>query len=438
MEDRSYPRTLVVSNNSFSKTSSNGRTLRNLFIGWPKERIAQFCVSTTEPDYSTCENYYLLSDNSVFDGFKHLKKGTRCNIDVCKGTEGNTVIGKKRVIKTPWKALARHIVWRGHRWESTDFKDWVSDFNPEVIVVMNSDATFILDIAAWLSKKRRIPLVMFNTEGFYFFKKNYFNRSRCFSQFAFNIYQHIYRTHFINMMKQVVYSVHLNSMLKQDYCEEFGGEHSVLYTSSSLRFDSSNMHLNSPTFVYLGNFGFDRPMALIEIAEVLQSINSNYKLAVYGCIPNHEIKELFDSCPGIEYKGFISYDEVIKVMYSSTILFHAESQLPEYGESLRYGFSTKIADSISCGHPFVLYSSSNLAGAKYIIETGAGWHSQNKKELLDDIVAILTKEKERGNVLLRAREVAIKNHCAETNAERMREILSSVVSKYEYSSKSLA
>ena len=54
---KEYPRLLVLSNNSFSKSNSNGRTLGSLLQGWPKDKIAQFCISTDGPDFEVCDNY---------------------------------------------------------------------------------------------------------------------------------------------------------------------------------------------------------------------------------------------------------------------------------------------------------------------------------------------------------------------------------------------
>ena len=421
-----YPKVLVISNNSFSKTSNNGRTLGNLFIGWPKDRIAQFCVSTTTPDYEVCDNYYLMTDRSALDGFLHLRKGKRCRIEDNLGTEGNTSINGKKQSKTPLKRLVRHFVWSGKRWNSKEFQKWINDFNPEVVLVMNSDATFILDIATEVTSKRNIPLVMFNTEGFYFIDAI---KHRNYGPFEIALQKYnnyIYRKHFRRMMKKVKLSIHLNSLLEKDYREAFSGNHIVLYTGSGVQFDSSNLHSEKPSFVYMGNFGFDRPRALIEIAEVLQSINPNYVLDVYGKLPSEMVERMFDECPGISYHGMIPYEEVIKLLHSATILIHAEVQSEKLQESLRYGFSTKIADSLSSGHPFLMFSSSEVAGAKYIIDTGAAWFAQNKIELKEAILSILTNDVERNKVLGVARSIAEKNHNIEKNRETFVNAINSV------------
>lgn len=54
-----YKRVLVISNNCFSQSNSNGRTLGNLFHGWPKENLAQMCVIAQDPNWELCDNYFV-------------------------------------------------------------------------------------------------------------------------------------------------------------------------------------------------------------------------------------------------------------------------------------------------------------------------------------------------------------------------------------------
>lgn len=410
-----YPRVLIISNNSISKSSNTGRTMANLFIGWSKDKLAQFCISTTEPDNDVCDNYYLLTDRSILEGFKHFREGKRCDIEANKGTEGNIVVRGKKAFKTPLKMLARQIVWGFKRWESKEFKEWVNGFDPELVFIWNSDAMFILDIATSISKERNIPIVMYNTEGYYFFDKNIYAKDKWFGDVFYGIYHYFYKWHFKRMMNQVALSIHLNSLLRNDYYNVFGGKALVLYTGSSLQFESSNLHIDRPTFSYLGNLAFNRHVALIEIAETLQSINKAFVLDVYGPAPSPKVEEELRMAEGMEYHGMAPYDEVVSVMYNSTILFHAETQEEEFQFILRYGFSTKIADSIASGRPFVMYSSPEIAGAKYVIETGAAWFAKNKSELKQSILTVLSDDAERNRVLHIAEETAQNNHNIEKN-----------------------
>lgn len=423
-----YPNILVVSNNSFSKTGSNGRTLASFFTGWPKERIAQFCVSTDEPDYDVCDNYYLVTDKSAFDGFRHFRKARRCEISVNLHSKGNSKLSAKKVVyKSPSTTILRNLIWLPQRWKSKTFEEWVSDFNPEVILLMNSDSIFMLRVASKLSKERRIPLVMFNTEGFYFFKKPYTKSSKIENRF-FKIYQFFYRRSFAKAMKITDFTFYANSKLQDDYHRVFHDAGNVIYTGSTLTPKQYEFNQENPVFSYIGNLAYSRIDALIEVADVLQSISSQYALNVYGKYSAY-IEEKVKKHKGIVLKGFINYNQVIDTIYNSDILFHAETQNEKWAEALKYGFSTKIADSISSGRCFVMYSSPEIAGADYLIKTGAGWFASNKKDLKKIIIKIISDADERERVLLKAKETALKYHQAQKNCEVFQQILNEVIKK---------
>lgn len=414
---------LIISNNSISKTNSNGRTIGNLFRCYPKDRIAQFCISTTEPDYDICNNYYVVTDENVFRSFIHFRKANAQKIENCINTAANTkIISTKPTVKTATKALIRQLIWF-NRWNSTEFWQWVDAFNPEVVLVMYSDSSFILQIARKISEKKNIPLVMYNTEGFYFFEHDFMQENTILDRLSFYIYQKIHRREVRKLMSRTALSIHLNGKLKKDFLKEFGGRHEVIYNSSSMEFREYKAPA-IPQFNYLGNFGFDRASSLVEIADVLHGINPEYKLHIFGKIPTKEVEEKFKSNPNVILEGFASYDKVQEVMYGSTILFHAESLSPEYEENLRYGFTTKIADTLTCGVPFLMYSLPSVAGADYLIETGAGWYAGNKQELKSCIVEILNNADKRTTILKKAKEISFQNHSDVKNREKFQTLLS--------------
>lgn len=428
--DKSF-KILVVSNNSISQTNSNGRTLGNYFKGWHKENIAQFCISTTEPDLNICDNYYCIPDSNAFSAFIHFRKAKRKPIEECINTAANTkILSNKPSIKTATKALLRNIIWR-NRWNSKDLWEWIDEFNPTVILVMYSDSAFILNIARSIAEKRNLPLVMYNTEGFYFFEHDFMKETLFLDKISFSLYKAYYRKEVRKLMKRTSLSMHLNGKLKKDFEKEFGGWHEVLYSSSSMTAHSYICDTENPVFNYLGNFGYDRPSALVEIAEVLNKINPVYKLHVYGKIPSEEIADKLKKCPSIQLEGFVNYDEVQTIMYGSTILFHAESQDKKYEETLRYGFTTKIADSLSCGVPFVMYSLPSVAGADYLVETKAGWYASNREQLKLCIESILNNKIERDAVLANAAIVASQNHNEENNRTLFKDYIKKAIEQYE-------
>lgn len=427
MENR-YPKVLVVSNNGFSNTSNNGRTLGNYFWGWPHKKIAQFCISISEPNYQICDNYYMISDSEALSAFIHMRKAKRipCPTTIPSNNKSNS----NTVVKTAFKSLLRYCVWANNRWKSEEFTQWINEVDPEIVVCYNSDSAFILDIARTISDDRKIPLVMINTEGFYFFRKNFMVVETFLDRLAYPLYRVLYRHSFKKFMAKLNFAVYLNGKLQKDYLEEFNHKSDVIYTGSDISYDRSFELKHPYVFSYLGNFGFNRWKALIEIARVLNDINPTYKLKVYGIIPSDDIRRLLDKEKAIELKGFVDYETVKEVILSSTILFHAEAQDEEYEEALLYGFTTKIADSVSSGHPFIMYSSPEIAGAQYIIETSSGWHAKDTQELRNHIQTILSDESARLRVRANAERISDQNHNIQKNRIRFHEILLNVINDH--------
>ena len=69
-----YPKVLVISNNCFSKTDSNGRTLAGFFYDYPKDKLAQFYIQNATPDFEVCNNYFRVTDSEALSSFLKGKK----------------------------------------------------------------------------------------------------------------------------------------------------------------------------------------------------------------------------------------------------------------------------------------------------------------------------------------------------------------------------
>lgn len=424
------PRVLVIANNCFSVSNSNGRTLGNLFYGWPKENLAQMCVIAQDPNWDLCDNYYCIEDKSMLHAFAHFRKAagrklvkneSKSENQEATGNTKRANVGKK----TLTKVALRELVWACKRWNSKDFQQWVDEFNPEVLVLQFGDSFFMLDIAYHIAKTRNIPLVIYNTEGYYFFPRNWHYVTKL-DRLIFPIYNQIYRKKVERVMKLAKHSVYLNDKLKEDYDRVFCNASTVIYNSSSVEWSDASMFTEeTPKICYLGNLGLDRDSGIIEIGEVLHSINPMYKINVYGKA-DKSMQKRFGEVPGVDYRGHVSYEEVKRIIAESDILFHVETEKGYKERQLQYAFTTKVADSVASGRCFVVYAPEVLACSKYIRLHRCGWVASSKKELHDQIENILNNKTERDEVLANAKRVAIENHNLIGNAKKFQHILMSV------------
>lgn len=421
-------RVLVVSNNCFSPSNSNGRTLGNLFYGWPKENIAQFCVIAQDPAWDVCDNYYCLEDQTVLDAFMHCKKAVgRRLVKQETSSDSSTAVDTQRKHvgrKTLPRIMMREMVWAAKRWQSKDFEQWVDDFNPDLVVLQFGDSSFMIDIALSVAKSRNIPLVVYNTEGYYFFNKFWYYRS-AWDAVLFPLFKHGYLKNVRRLMQYAAHSVYLNDELKEDYDDEFHKPSTVIYNSSSMqRFISPLFADKVPHISYLGGLGHGRDLAIMDVGEVLQSIDTRFYIDVYGPAMESVVKKIKISA-GVRYHGTVSYDTVKEVMGKSDILFHVEPS-SNSDNQLRYGFSTKIADSVISGKCFVLYTPKDLACAKYVFDNHCGWTAETKDDLRDVLLRVINNKQEREKILEQAQIVAQKNHSYEGNARKFQNILLNV------------
>ena len=395
-------RVLIISNGALSNSDSNGRTIANLFSKYDNEKLAQFCVYGN-PDFSKCKNYYKVTDKDALKSLLTLKQcGGKVEHNEEKSTTTNVKITKQR--KTPLKVLLREFTWKFGHWKGKKLKKWIDDFKPEVVFINLADNCFTINLAVMVAKKYNIPIVAFSTENYYFKRENYLTNK---VSLLYKIINRKLKKAYKRLEKYCVKCFLNTSLLRNLYASEFDFDCACSYCKSEIDFVANYKIKDSEEIKvsYLGNLGLNRHKSLIEIAQILNQIDSKIKLYVYGKTNDLSIEEELSNCSGIKYMGFVSYEEVTQVIHSSDLLIHTEYSSYKNNEDLRYAFSTKIADSISSGTPLFVYADESLALSEFLINNGCTFF-ESKKERLEKVLRnALFNEEERRKVLECAKKV---------------------------------
>jgi len=416
---------LIVGNECISSVSSNGRTLRNFLIGWPKNQLAQFYIHGSSPAFEVCQNYYRVSDHQALNAFLH-KKNVGGVVSCCEDRKTASEPKASKPKRNALTMLARELIWSSKCWMTPAFKEWCDNFAPELILLQAGDCAFMFQIAAELARKYRIQLVIYNSEGYYLKKFDYF-RAKGIAHLCYPIFYKYFCRVFEKTIKQAALSIYICDPLKNDYDLALSLPSATVYTATEMKVKSMQKDGETFTVSYLGNLGVGRHEPLIEIAEVLQNISKEYYLDVYGKIPNNEVSTAFEVCPGIRYKGFVSYEQVIQIMQDSDLLIHAENFNEFYREDLKYAFSTKIADSLASGTCFLVYAPEEMACSRYLSEHKAAYIACNRGELHVTLRSLSENPEMRNKYLSNAALLVEKNHNAERNAKQFQEYLRQAV-----------
>lgn len=425
---KKHPKVLIISNECVSQMTSNGRTLGMYFKDWPIDSIAQFCIKFNAPDFKLCNNYYVLTDENVKNAFIRFKKAKRLDLNNIDKGRVEVLNKSKTSVKNALKMCIRNLVWMSGAWDSKELGKWIADFSPEIIVLQSSDSAFMLEIAYKVSERLNLPLVIFNTEGYCLFDNNWLGKYY-FDWLFFPILKKQYLKYFTKIINKAESSIYINNALRDDYFEKYGTEGLTIYTSSELKFNPKEEMSTPPIFSYLGNFGYNRYKAIIEFSNMLQTISPSYYLNVYGN-PDPLVAKELTACSAIKFHGLVSYDKVKEIISISDFLLHAECNDAYWRESLKYGFSTKIADTISSGNILILYAPKDIACSRYLIENMAGIYSDNIDDLKGKIKDAISSPSIRNQIRDRAQRVSLLNHNVETNQMAFLAHLNNTIRKY--------
>ncbi|WP_053373005.1 glycosyltransferase family protein [Paenibacillus sp. FJAT-27812] len=416
------PKVLIVSHNCMSKSGSNGRTLSNFLSNWSSDSLAQFYIYPETPDVDNCNNYFRITDWDVLNSLikqkapgERLTSKHKVSINHEKSHISNKLhkAGKGRGTLS---YILRNLLWDLKKWKSSEFEKWVDDFKPDVVLLQAGDYAFMYKIAMHISQSRGIPLVIYNSEDYYFKDK------KSLSPF-YHYYRRSFKRQFERTIEYATRSIYNSDMLKETYDKSFNKPNTVIYTASKIQTVINKKKNENIKISYLGNLGVNRVLPLVEMGKTIKKIDPCVEFNIYGSIPSNDVKHSLTIDNGIKYNGNISYDDVITVMHDSDLLIHAEDFSDFSQWDLKHAFSTKIADSLACGTCFVVYAPPDIASSRYLINNDAACVITDQSKLESTLRTVLNDKYIRQTYIDKALKLAEKNHNYQKNSDVFRKVL---------------
>lgn len=421
--ENSFPRVLVISHTAFTKEDSMGSTLAAYFKHYPSDKIAQLFIKEMKPNIPVCFSYYKITDSELFKKiikpFK-TKVGSAIKLDEAEMENGLGASAKKQSIggfkHRDIALLLRNILWSTKLWYTRQFKNWVRNFSPQVILVQPGDFAYIIKLATNLSKKLGIPLVVHQSESYYL--KEYEKNTLIYRTYRYN-----YKKAYEKMMARASECIYLCEALERDYKKHFSDIGcTIMKATSAVNENQHSFCKETPKFIYAGNLGepVGRCEPLLEIGRAVKKLG--FKIDVYTASTGKHMKEL-TSENGIELHPAISYGELQQKIAESDFIVHIENQSEWHKKDLKYAFSTKIADMLASGCCSLIYGSTEIASIDYFKRYSLGCVIENEQELYERIKELVEDEGLRESYINNALRQASEYHNTEKNAVRTNEII---------------
>lgn len=418
------PRVLVLANDPFSLENSNGRTLGNFFLDYPKEQLAQLFLNADPLDMIDCR-YFQISDRSLLRHFTHFSKvGQERHYDPHPLVDSNSA--HPSVKKNPYTCLLRDHLWKTKAWSTSRFWSWVSHFDPQVILLQAGDMPYLFDLALIVKKKTNAKLVIYNSEDYYFKTWNYMLDENGHKALYPKFHRRFYSA-FRKAMEVASLAIYNSEYLQEDYQKEFPGVHSeVLYTSTTW---TPTPYVPKEGFfqvTYFGNISDGRAEGLIDIANALALIKRPYSFDVYGNVSRKEDKTKLLGCSGLHLHDPVPYSELRSIADASDLLVHVESFDPYLAKDRKNAFSTKIADCLASGRPFLVYAPKEMAMSRYLEKTHSAYLVSSRNDLSDVLTLIEANRRATKDASANAQTIVDKNHRIDCNNKRLTALLESL------------
>ena len=392
------PKVLVVSNNPFSDTNNNGKTLKSIFSSFSSESLFQFYIMPQENemcDSSYASSYYAVSEFDIIR--KLLFQSKKCG--GIQSFEGEKIVS---VSQNGWYRrlkqsrirnihFLRQLLWKTGLWDTKQLKEWYSAISPDLVFALVGAPDITYKVAIKICQDLNIPLVIYFTDDYFIhpirkglFKKQQINKEK-------KVYENI-----INFAS-LRYCI--GEMMCKEYSDYFHRDFLPIMNLADIRPVSDYKTHDLPVVSYFGSLSLNRWKMLERFSSLL---GNRGVIHVYtGDAVSGQIAESLNK-NNIKLCGLVKGEEFEQKKAQSDILLHVESDEREQRARTALSISTKIPDYLMTGRLIIGYGPTEVASMRLISDNGVGVvlsstdEEEKQQKILTELLANKEKWKEFG------------------------------------------
>lgn len=346
------PKVLVIGINAW-REDGTAHTLMDIFRCWDPKKLALIYTRADLPDTSVCNRYFQISESqiirSVFKPWMRVGRKVINTPDTSKLAEIQTE--HERYTKAHRKSsdllpVLREIVWKLGRWKTPELKQFITEFNPDIIFVPIYPTAYMARIQRYVAKLTGKPTVGYLADDNYSYDscKNIWNY----------IHRFWLRRHVGPLARGTKEMFVIVEKEKEDTDQRFGTDSKILTKSVDFSIRSyEHKRPNNPLkFIYTGSLIIGRDKTIALLADAINKINDNgvkAELFIYSQTePNASIKHKLNNGAS-HFCGKISREQVLEEQRNADVVVFAEALDGKEANVAKLSFSTKITDYLSNG-----------------------------------------------------------------------------------------
>jgi len=427
--ESNFPRLLIISHNTFSRTLNNGKTYSSIFQGWPSDKIAQLFFQNEIPDFTICNNFYHITDEEMIKGSKHkigkkIEETKTCSITKTVSPIHSYVRKKPKPIFN----FLRNVAWSTGKWNNDKLNSWLDSFKPEAIFFVGGSNSFSYNITSFIANKFDIPVFLYYTD-------DYITEIKTIDPFWWINYFWLK-----NVLNKLLEKVKTIFVIGEDMANEFSRklDKKCIPIMNAVKIEEyleSRIKREVPQKVielaYFGGLHLNRWKTLLMIGDVIREINdqkeTKLNLNIYsGKIVEETLLKKFEIHSSILFKGSVTEKEIIDEMQKYDVLVHVESFDKEMIDKTRLSISTKIPEYLASGRVILGVGPQRLSSIKYLEKLGFTFiiNKCDRKIIKQKLIELINEKNNFDDIGSRGIEIARTNHSIENNINIVRQIIS--------------
>jgi glycosyltransferase involved in cell wall biosynthesis len=430
MESKKYPKVLVVGQ-TFNYKYGGGITMSNLFKGWPKDKLALASSSylLNDLDLSVCEKYYQMGYNGKLHPFPLNLFLPRISCGPVNPRESQNTQQQSNQIKpgrfkTVYILIRELLIFLGlynllYRLKVTsEFKDWVFAYNPDIIYAQ-------LETLELIRLVREIQLLTNKPVAIHIMDD--WPSSINKPSILLNFWNRKIDKEFRELIQRASVLMSISQAMTDEYLKRYGKEfypfRNPIEVEKWLPYSKTQNSLNEHfRILYTGRVGMANGKAIMEIARVIDNINSTgIKVILDIFTPDSSSKGaiMLEKYNGVKINGYIKHEQMPGLIASYDLLILPLDFDKEGIRFTQFSIPTKLSEYMISGVPILIYADNRTALAKFALKSECAYVvTDNKSEALNNAIIELIQ-----NASLRKQlaEKALKNVLQNDNAEIVKE-----------------
>ena len=397
------------------------------------DEVANITLRGEKPDSDVCNNYFHLSENKVIKSIlnRSLKTGSRVerveNVDQPNEDllQHNKRYNKMKSRRSFITLMAREILWTLGKWKTPELHDFITNFNPDVILYSMDGYIHFNRICRYAKRISSAKSIGFFVDDNFTYKQS--------SKLGDKLFRVFQRHSLKKLSKQTDAFWAITEMTKKEADETFDINCTVLTKPIRNVNGELTTNTNKPfRILYTGNLMSGRDRSLVRLVNVLKKINEkeqNFIVDVYTkTFLSDEVKNAIE-CDCCHLHEPIPQKEVFELQKQSDILLFLEDIDGPDAHTARLSFSTKITDYLSSGRCIFAIGCSDTAPIQYFANNKAAIVASTDKEIENGLLSILSDTNLLIEFAKNAQELGFKNHNKETILKIFDDVINQVLNK---------